>query len=69
MRVNVRLFARLRELAGASEFAWEMPDGATVRDVWERLAGEFPAMAGQLAAHKWLNLRPNRPPVMCRRTK
>jgi molybdopterin converting factor subunit 1 len=46
MRVNVRLFARLRELAGASEFAWEMPDGATVRDVWERLAGEFPAMAG-----------------------
>jgi molybdopterin converting factor subunit 1 len=46
MRVNVKLFARLRELAGTGELDWDVPDGSTVRDVWLRLASQFPAVAG-----------------------
>lgn len=45
MRVTVRLFARLRELAGAGELAREAPPGATVADVWHALARDFPALA------------------------
>jgi molybdopterin synthase sulfur carrier subunit len=45
MRVTVRLFARLRDLAGASELEREAPAGATARDVWQALLAEFPAMA------------------------
>ena len=48
MRVTVRLFARLRDIAGADELALEVPDGATVADVWERLAAELPG-AGRYA--------------------
>src|SRR3712207_761731 len=32
MRVTVRLFAQLRERAGASEVAVDLPEGAVVRD-------------------------------------
>ena len=46
MLVRVRLFARLRELAGASELTRELPDGATARVLWEELAREFPGIAG-----------------------
>jgi molybdopterin converting factor subunit 1 len=42
--VRVRLFARLREIAGASELARSVPAGATARVVWDQLAAEFPAM-------------------------
>lgn len=45
MRVRVRLFARLREIAGAAEIERTVQAGATLGDVWESLAGEFPAMA------------------------
>ena len=45
MRVTVRLFARLRELAGAEELAIEVPDGASVGDVWECLAAGHPALS------------------------
>ena len=41
MRVTVRLFARLRDIAGAGEFEIPVHDGATVRHVWEPLVGEF----------------------------
>ena len=44
MHVTIRLFARLREMAGASELAREMPDGATAADAWSVLVGEFPSM-------------------------
>jgi molybdopterin converting factor subunit 1 len=43
MRVTVRLFARLRDLAGAGELAREVPPGSTVAGVWALLVGEFPA--------------------------
>ncbi len=42
MRINVRLFARLRDIVGAGEIARQVPDGATVRSVWDELTGEFP---------------------------
>ena len=37
MRVNVRLFAALRERAGWSEQALELADGAALADVWPAL--------------------------------
>jgi molybdopterin converting factor subunit 1 len=42
VRVTVRLFARLRDIAGASELAREVDPGATIRSVWTDLAREFP---------------------------
>ena len=45
MRVTVRLFARLREIAGAGELTRDMPPGATIGTVWRQLATEFPALA------------------------
>jgi len=45
MHVKVRLFARLREIAGAGELTREVPDGATAQDAWTALAREFPALA------------------------
>jgi molybdopterin converting factor subunit 1 len=45
MRVTIRLFARLRELAGRAEVPGDLPDGATVRDAWELLLRQFPAAA------------------------
>ncbi|MGN6378825.1 MAG: molybdenum cofactor biosynthesis protein MoaE [Gaiellales bacterium] len=44
MRVTVRRFAVLRERAGWSERAVELPDGASVGDVWAALGlGQEPA--------------------------
>ena len=45
MHVTIRLFARLRELAGGPELTRELPDGATASDAWQALAVEFPALA------------------------
>lgn len=44
MRVVVRLFARLREIASAAELVREVPHGATVETVWSAIVSEFPAM-------------------------
>jgi molybdopterin converting factor subunit 1 len=44
MRVTVRLFARLRDIAGAAELAREIEPGATIGSVWRQLAGEYPAL-------------------------
>jgi molybdopterin converting factor subunit 1 len=45
MRVTVRLFARLRDIAGASELARDVAPGATIGTVWRQLAADFPALA------------------------
>ena len=45
MRVTVRLFARLRDLAGAAELVRDVPEPATVRTVWTSLTAEMPALA------------------------
>lgn len=50
MGVTVRLFARLREIAGAEELA--RPAAPTVADVWQALVAEWPALepyAGSLS--------------------
>jgi molybdopterin converting factor subunit 1 len=39
------LFARLREIAGASDLTRSVPDGSTAGDAWQELAVEFPALA------------------------
>jgi MoaE-MoaD fusion protein len=44
MQISVRLFAALRERAGVRERRLEVPDGATVGDVWSQLdLGDEPA--------------------------
>ena len=43
--MRIRLFARLRDLAGVGELSRDVPDGATVRDVWASLVSEFPSLA------------------------
>jgi molybdopterin synthase catalytic subunit len=45
MRIAVQLFARLRELAGRSDVDCDVPDGATIRDVWTVVAAKYPALA------------------------
>jgi molybdopterin converting factor subunit 1 len=42
VRVTVRLFARLRDIAGASELAREIAPGSTIGSVWRQLASEYP---------------------------
>ena len=49
MKVNVRLFARAKDLAGTSLITIEMAPGATVGDLRRRLADETPALAGILS--------------------
>ena len=41
MLVTVRLFARLREIAGAADVQVVLAEGARVRDAWDALAGRF----------------------------
>ena len=45
MRVTVKLFARLRDIAGESEMTREVAPGATVGSLWQQLATEFPDIA------------------------
>lgn len=45
MRVTVRLFARLRDIAGAAELVRDVAPGATIRSVWTDLTREFPDLA------------------------
>jgi molybdopterin converting factor subunit 1 len=44
MRVTVRLFARLRDVAGAAELARDVAPGATIGTVWSGLTDEFPEL-------------------------
>ena len=45
MRVTVRLFARLRDIAGSGELTRETPAGANVAAVWSSLVAEYPEMS------------------------
>jgi molybdopterin converting factor subunit 1 len=44
MRVTIRLFARLRDLAGNGELVRDVPERATVQTVWRGLVDEMPAL-------------------------
>ncbi len=46
MRVTVRLFARLRDIAGTAEMHREVGSGATIGTIWREMVDEFPALAG-----------------------
>ena len=43
--MTVKLFARLRDIAGSPELARDVAPGATIGSVWRELAREFPALA------------------------
>jgi molybdopterin converting factor subunit 1 len=45
MRVTVRLFARLRDAAGAAECDCHVAPGATAADVWRAVVTQHPALA------------------------
>lgn len=44
MRVTVRLFARLRELAGNGTLVCDLAAGASVADVWRAVTARHPAL-------------------------
>ena len=44
MRVTVRLFARLKDLAGAGELVRDLPAPATVETVWTSLVSDIPSL-------------------------
>ncbi len=45
MKLNVKLFAAARQLAGADQLAVDLPEGSTVSDLRYRLAMEHPDLA------------------------
>jgi molybdopterin converting factor subunit 1 len=45
MRVKVRLFARLKDIAGTAELDRDVPEAATLGSVWDLLVRDFPAIA------------------------
>jgi MoaE-MoaD fusion protein len=45
MRIQVRLFAIQRELAGARRVELELPAGASIEFAWARLVDRYPALA------------------------
>ena len=44
MRVAVKLFARLRDLAGTGDAVCDVADDATIADVWQAVARIHPAI-------------------------
>jgi molybdopterin converting factor subunit 1 len=46
MLVTVRLFARLRDIAGTGELVREVAPGATIGSVWRQLVADFPDLVG-----------------------
>ncbi len=44
MKVNIRLFAMLRQQAGWSQREFELPEGSTVEDAWQALIELVPAI-------------------------
>lgn len=45
MRVTLKLFARLRDIAGTADMTRDVEVGATVRTLWRQFAAEFPEVA------------------------
>lgn len=47
MRVEVRLFGPFRETVGGKTADLDLPDGSTVGDALDALAGEHPGLSGR----------------------
>ena len=45
MRISVRLFARLRDIAGSGELTREAASGATVGAVWAARVADYPELS------------------------
>ena len=45
MHVTVRLFARLRDIAGTARMERSVPAGATIGAVWSGLVADYPGLA------------------------
>jgi molybdopterin converting factor subunit 1 len=45
VRITVRLFARLRDIAGAAELTRNVSSDATIGSIWQGLVAEHPALA------------------------
>jgi len=50
MQVQVRLFARYRELAGTGTICVDVPDSSTALDVFDRVAARYPDMQAMRAS-------------------
>jgi molybdopterin converting factor subunit 1 len=46
LRVQVLFFGRIRELTGITEEFIDIPQGATLADLFDRYQGRFPSLAG-----------------------
>ena len=44
LRVHVLFFGRIRELTGLTEEAVEVPEGATLEDLFQQYASRFPQL-------------------------
>jgi molybdopterin converting factor small subunit len=49
MRVTVRLFALARDIVGRDVLPFEVPPGATLGELRNRLAAEYPSLTALLA--------------------
>lgn len=50
LTINVKLFAGLKDMIGAREIAVDVPDGATVGDLRERVGQAYPIVQALLPA-------------------
>jgi molybdopterin converting factor subunit 1 len=48
MRLKLLFFAGHRDITGVASITMEMPQGATVRDLYEKLAERHPALHGMM---------------------
>jgi molybdopterin synthase sulfur carrier subunit len=46
--MQLRVYATLRDLLSASQFGWQVSDGATIEDILEHLVTEKPALDDKL---------------------
>ena len=46
MRVKVKLFAMLRERAGTADAYHEVPEGSTVKELWDKLRHDYGGLSG-----------------------
>ncbi len=47
MKVSVLLFARYRELAGCPNVEVEVPEGATLANIWDEVKDSIPALRSE----------------------
>ncbi len=45
MKIEVQFFSYFKDAAGCAEVSEELPEGATVRELMERVHGRFPKLA------------------------